>query len=328
MIKKHREIPIKILILEALLRRLPLLHSKRGLLQEELSKCYAGYRGEQSMDYYLAQLPQRNFLIFQDLRLPLSENAYFQIDILLITPSFFIIYEGKNISGHLYFDFNQLIRTLDEIEETFSDPIVQVQNQQYHLGNLLKKHFNKSLPNTSFVVVTNPSSKIEINSNYRTAFEKVIRNPAILQKTEHFSGKHHKEIFDKKELQKLSRILHKLHTPALPNVLEQFNITKDEILQGIYCEGCQSLTTARLQRKWQCTKCGIENTDAYIHALIDYFLLNGKKITNQQCRDFLQLPSNSISSKLLRSLNLSFEGNYRNRVYFLSLNDLQKRLLS
>ncbi|MBW8351459.1 NERD domain-containing protein, partial [Bacillus sp. IITD106] len=136
MIKKFREIPIKILVLEALLRRLPFSHPKRNLLQEELNISYAGYRGEQSMDYFLGQLPQNNYLIFQDLRIPLSENAYFQIDILLLTQSFFIIFEAKNISGHLYFDFNQLIRTLDDKEETFHDPIVQVQNQQYHLANL------------------------------------------------------------------------------------------------------------------------------------------------------------------------------------------------
>ncbi|MBS4199944.1 NERD domain-containing protein [Bacillus sp. FJAT-49732] len=328
MFKKLREIPIKILILEALLRRLSFTHPKRNLLQEELSKGYAGYRGEQSMDYFLAQLPQDNLLIFQDLRLPLAGNTYFQIDILLITPSFFIIYEGKNILGHLYFDFNQLIRTLDDQEEMFLDPIVQVQNQQYHFENLIKKYFNKQLPNTSFVVVTNSSSKIEINPDYRLAFEKVIRTPAILQKTLHYSRKNNKEIFDKKDMQKLSRILLKLHTPAFPNVLEQFQITDDEILSGIYCESCQSLTIVKSYRKWLCTNCGQENNTAFIHALIDFYLLKGKTITNQQCKDFLQLSSSSISSKLLRTLNLSFIGTYRNRAYNLSLSDLQRKLVS
>src|SRR5690606_7807635 len=125
-----------------------------------------------------------------------------------------------------------------------------------------------NLPNTSFVAVTNPSSKIEINPDYHIAFEKVIRNPAIIQKTEHFSRKHSKEILNKKELQKLSRILLKLHTPAFPSVLEQFQISKDEILPGIYCESYQSLSTLKIKRKWLCIKCEKENNEAFIYALI------------------------------------------------------------
>src|SRR5690606_41497936 len=92
--------------------------------------------------------------------------------------------------GTLFFDFNQLIRTYEEKEEIFPDPIVQVQNQQYHLDNLLKKHLNKTVPTTSFVVVTNPSSKIEINSQNHLAKQKAIRNPAILPRFVTYSRQH------------------------------------------------------------------------------------------------------------------------------------------
>ncbi len=46
LIKKAREIPVKILKLEALLRRLALNHQRRKKIGEELAKSYAGYRGE------------------------------------------------------------------------------------------------------------------------------------------------------------------------------------------------------------------------------------------------------------------------------------------
>ncbi len=326
MIKKNRTIPIKILILEALLRRLPENHPKRPKIREELVRSYAGYRGEESLDYYLAQLPPENYYIFQDLRIPISKDTYFQIDILLLSRRYFIIYEAKNMLGTLFFDFNQLVRTYEEKEEIFPDPIVQVQNQQYHLDNLLKKHLNKTVPNTSFVVVTNPSSKIEINSQNHLAKQKVIRNPAILPRFVTYSRQHPTDILDDRELQKITRLLLKFHTPSQPDILSQFQISIDEILPGLYCDRCMSLSIVKVDRTWKCQQCGIENDKAFIQAIMDYFLLIGATITNQQCRAFIQHSSIYVVSRLLRSLKLPYKGSTKGRAYQLSLHDLQKWL--
>ncbi|WP_243292865.1 hypothetical protein [Bacillus sp. FJAT-47783] len=56
MIKKERTKPIKLKKLEALIRRLSSTHPKRPLVQKELAKHLAGYRGEQSIDYHLSHL--------------------------------------------------------------------------------------------------------------------------------------------------------------------------------------------------------------------------------------------------------------------------------
>ncbi|MFL0364403.1 hypothetical protein ACH0BF_15460 [Pseudobacillus sp. 179-B 2D1 NHS] len=53
MIVKERKVPVKILKLEALLRRLPDHHIKRPLIEEELAISKAGFRREQSIDFYL-----------------------------------------------------------------------------------------------------------------------------------------------------------------------------------------------------------------------------------------------------------------------------------
>lgn len=82
----------------------------------------AGYRGEQSLDYYLGFLT--NYFILHDLRLP-DRDHHFQLDTLLISPYFILILEVKNISGTLIFDdhFKQLIRVTPEKEEGFGpDP--------------------------------------------------------------------------------------------------------------------------------------------------------------------------------------------------------------
>lgn len=86
LLKKERLIPIIILVLEALLRRLPQNHLKRDSILDEWSRRYAGYRGEQNVDRFMRnlQLPS-NYFLFHDLRIPLYKDLIFQIDTLLLT---------------------------------------------------------------------------------------------------------------------------------------------------------------------------------------------------------------------------------------------------
>lgn len=64
MIVKERKIPMKILKLEALLRRLPSKHLKRFHIEEELAISKAGFRGEQTIDYYFGFISKEDHLIY------------------------------------------------------------------------------------------------------------------------------------------------------------------------------------------------------------------------------------------------------------------------
>jgi hypothetical protein len=66
LIAKERTIPLIILILEALLRRLPMSHSKYQQISEELGRRHAGYKGEEHLDFYYRSLPKEKYLIFHD----------------------------------------------------------------------------------------------------------------------------------------------------------------------------------------------------------------------------------------------------------------------
>ncbi|MGG1572383.1 nuclease-related domain-containing protein [Fictibacillus sp. NRS-1165] len=85
MIVKPLKIPLIIEKTEALLRRLPQHHPKRPIIEKELASRYKGYRGEQSLDFYLQELPPKNHLIFHDIRLSVL-NTEFQMDLLILTP--------------------------------------------------------------------------------------------------------------------------------------------------------------------------------------------------------------------------------------------------
>jgi hypothetical protein len=70
LIKKQRTKPLKLLKIELILSRLLPNHNKRNDLDNEFAKLNAGFKGEESLDYYLADLKGGSFSIFHDLRLP------------------------------------------------------------------------------------------------------------------------------------------------------------------------------------------------------------------------------------------------------------------
>lgn len=327
LIKKKRQIPSLILKLETLLKRTSIMDPKRKLLEEELSKRYAGYRGEQVMDYYLEHLPnEEGRLIFQDLRLPISEKAYFQIDNLLIAPSYFLIFEGKNITGNLFFEREQLLRTLDEKVDSYPDPILQVENQQYFLKILLGKKGVPFLPSDSFVVVTNSKSIIKPNPHYSKATQKIIRPPGIRSEIEKMAIKHQKMILDKKELERLSKVLLKLHVEEDQDILNMYQMSEKELMKGLFCEECIGFSIVRNNRTWMCSICLKIDNQALIKGLMDYRLLFGTQITNSKFRRFFGIESSHMASKMLRSLNLPSDGSYKQRSYKLSLKDLQRKI--
>jgi hypothetical protein len=117
---KSLEVPLEIYKLKSLESRLNEFHPVLTDVKSELSRRLAGHKGEQSLLYYLQQLPEKDYFIFHHLRLQLGE-FYFQIDYLVLTTKFALILETKNIIGTLFFDsgFGQLIRMKDGEENGF-----------------------------------------------------------------------------------------------------------------------------------------------------------------------------------------------------------------
>ena len=327
LIKKERKVPIKIIKLEALLRRIPSNHQKRKRIEDELAKSYAGFRGEQSLDYHLTCFSNDEYFIFHDLRLPGTENTYFQLDTLILSKRYSLILEVKNISGTLFFDqsFRQLIRTTNDKEDGFPDPILQIRRQKLQVESWLKKHKFQSLPIVPFIVISNPSSIIKTDSHHKKAFQTIVHAATLPTKVELLENRYQKDILTTKELKKISRLLLKQHTQSNPDVLKQFQIKEAEILTGVHCPDCLTLPLIKKRGGWFCHNCELSYKNAHIQSLMDYFLLIRPTITNQQFREFLQVQSISITTKLLNSLNLQHSGRFKDRKYELSFSELQKR---
>ncbi|CAM3902928.1 nuclease-related domain-containing protein [Mesobacillus zeae] len=136
MIVKPRKVPLKIEILEALLRRLPFNHPKIPTIQTALTNRKAGYKGELESDYHLSLLPEKDYFILHDIRLP-HNDTFFQIDSLIICPGFILILDVKNFYGtiHLHPKSDQMVREYEGKEQGFSNPLVQAKRHLYLFHN-------------------------------------------------------------------------------------------------------------------------------------------------------------------------------------------------
>ncbi|WP_367888742.1 nuclease-related domain-containing protein [Alteribacillus bidgolensis] len=68
-------------------------------MEKDAAKWFAGYKGEQSIDYPLTFLPSNKFYIRHGLRL-FDGSHYFQIDTLILSWDFFLILEVKISPEH------------------------------------------------------------------------------------------------------------------------------------------------------------------------------------------------------------------------------------
>lgn len=318
MIKKERKIPLKIEKLEALLRRLPVGHAKRNRVEDELSKSLAGFKGEQSLDYFLSFLPEKETQIFHDLRL--KENGrFFQMDCLIVTSSFLLILEIKNIAGTLFFDplFQQMIRTQNGVDEALPDPLLQLRRQQWQLERWLKDHNITAVPIEGFVVFTIPYTILKTEAN-SSIHQTVIRSSSLPEKFSSLKTFYKNEIFSKKDLQKLSKLLIKQNSPYNPDILELFSVSKSELLTGVHCPNCNLLPLERRRGWWCCSCCALKSKSVVYLALKDYALLINTKIQNKEVRNFLHLSSEMMASRLLSTKELPHIGQNKGRIYDLS----------
>ena len=317
MIAKERTIPIRIQKNDALLRRLPQQHIKRAEIEEDQVKRMAGYRGEQSLDYYLSKLPEKDWIIFHGIRL-FDGKYFFQIDTLILSPYFSLILEVKNFFGTLFFDplLAQLIQTTQNGEEKgYANPIEQANQQSVSLKKWLAKQ-NIHIPIDFLVVISKPSTIIKTPPNNTHFLQKITHTQFLVSKIEKLKIAHKREFFSPKESKKLTRLLLKAHVPETFDCLKFYKISPSELITGVICPNCFTYPMKRHYGTWYCRNCKNKDKHAHLQAVIDFFLLNNDlPITNQQFRQLLHLTSTDVARKMLISLNLPCTGKNKGRIY-------------
>jgi uncharacterized C2H2 Zn-finger protein len=250
------------------------------------------------------------------------DGHFFQIDSILLSEMFVLLIDAKYMTGKLYFDvrFNQLIQIVDGEEKAYSDPLLQKRYHEEQFNKWLLKNKLPAVPLLSLVVVSNSYAIIQTASENRDLHQTVIHHEYLPYKIKKFEENLTNPFLTEKERRKMGHQLIKQHTPPESPILEKMQVSRSELLNGVYCPKCKRLPMKRDYGKWICPYCQHTDKDAHALSLKDYELLISPTITNRELQDFLRCPSDSICKKILRNMDLQSRGVNKGRVYVLPQN--------
>ncbi|NLP49407.1 nuclease-related domain-containing protein [Bacillus sp. RO1] len=319
MIIKEREKPLKLLAHEAAMRRVPKHHPKYPQIEKEYFRLHYGYLGEKAMDYFSSFLPHENYKILHGLRIPDSKDRYFQMDSLLITPTHCLILDSKYIKGKLEFDEDtgMLIRHHEDSHERVGDPLAQLARHKMQLSGLIDKLRLPPISIETQVVISHKSATLFNKSP--TLLNKIVFHTNLPTRIQAISHTHKITRFSAKETNKLVKVLLNRHKDdSTFNLMVYYGLHSSDFIKGVICINCSHAPMKKHYKKWTCAACGHTEMDPISRTIKDYPLLGlGNTITNKQFREFVCIPSISIASKSLFTLNLQHKGNNKGRIYFL-----------
>ncbi|MGM8215424.1 nuclease-related domain-containing protein [Bacillaceae bacterium W0354] len=322
MIVKNIELPMSLLQLACLSIRLDEEHIQFHTINEEYTFYHSGYRGEKSLIYYLKSIDSPNIFIIPNVRLK-TPSGYFQVDALILTPWFILIIEVKNFTGVVRFDhgFGQMFCEIKGVERAYQDPIVQVDNQVFHLQNWLITKGITGIPIESLVVFT--SNHVTLTrSGDMPVDERIIYVGKLIEKFVLLQNKYEKLFLTKSKLTKVANMIKNEHTPQHSNMMKKFNLTPRDLRPGVICSQCLKLPMRRIHGMWLCSFCNNKSKNAHLNAFKDFYLLFKPTITNREARWLLQVNSAKVVNSLLKQLAIRHENDYRYRKYFFKY-DLQ-----
>jgi hypothetical protein len=309
LIIKYRNKPAIIAGYEALLKRLPAHHVKRGGIQDKLNAAKAGLGGEERLDRLLNFFdPPYPYLLLQDMELPDG----LQIDTMMITQSCIFLLEVKNMAGILRFQENpsalHQVTPNGEIRGHKS-PAVQAETAQLKIEKILKL-LNFPLHVHNAIVIAYPSQIVENvppGTKVWSADEVLVRLYNLDVPMPQISLE---------EMKSLGNHLLAMQQRYNPFPLAQkLDIDLKKIENGVFCPRCRLKKMDRFQRKWECKSCFLLSGDAHFEAVEEWFMLCKPTISTNECKDFLGLTSLEAAKRLLKRMDLVEVGGRRHRRY-------------
>lgn len=231
------------------------------------------------------------------------------IDCLIITTSFALILEVKNISGRIDIDDSkhQCIRTrLDGTLEPFSNPTDQARKYQLFIQHLFQQ-WNVRLPVECAVVFAN--HKLILGNI--TSDVPLFHVSGLTYRIHQFFQKYPEKL-SCNQVTNIADKLKSLHTPYQ----WQLKTARHKLRTGVLCERCNKVMHY-LKGSWQCESCQFNSDAALVQAMQDYRLIWNHKITNREFRHFTGIESIYTANYLLKKLNFKSEGKFKDKVYLI-----------
>ena len=306
-----REKPLKLLWLEALLRRLHERDPELSYYTEQFRRLYAGFAGEQRVDREWHEIICPNtFFVLHNIVLENTAMHFHQVDTIFVCRHFILVVEIKNINGRLDFDgaTYQCTRTKsDGTVEGFPNAITQIQRHMQFFKTIFK---NYCFPIEGAVIFSNPSAIIANHPNTVPIFHV----SGLQSHIQHLFTKYTKPIISDEQLTYFVQQIKARHQPQ--EVLT--HIDSSRFRHGVLCPKCQYKKQMLFYRGvWKCVVCHYVSTEIFAEALLDYQLLVGRSITNGQLRAFFGIDSSDAANRLLRKFHFPSTGTTKDRVYHL-----------
>ncbi|WP_394219580.1 nuclease-related domain-containing protein [Halobacillus trueperi] len=295
MIIKPRVIPPDISHLQMLQHRLNPHHPAVSHVEETLSTKQAGWNGEQSLDFHLDYLKGAHYIL-HNLRLH-DGHHFFQMDTVILFPSFILILEAKNMIGQI--SIHREKKEMRRETEGFQDPVEQAERQKYLLEEWLMSKLGIQVPIDFLVVFTNRRCTLEFDSSDSRIYEKVIRASSLMDAVQKKKNVHQGKIFKKEEILQIGHALAEAHQDHVPNYMKRFNLSYSDLQKGVRCPDCGKYSMKRTKMKWICSVCSHISLHAHEQALREYAVLVAKTISNKEARNFLKISSRHVVYRLL-----------------------------
>ncbi|MGV3489679.1 MAG: nuclease-related domain-containing protein, partial [Tuberibacillus sp.] len=297
MFDKERTVPEKIVSMKILLGRLPEDHEKRPIIESELSNREAGYKGEKDADFYLRQLPKEKFRILNGLRLEVDGEA-FQMDTLILTLSYAIIVEIKNLAYKIIYDtiHDQFLQELPGgSQKRYDNPLNQAERQRLCLNKWLYQHGFPPIPIHTLVVNSNPRTILKTSPEKPNNKLNIFNVENLPKQILKIDAGYYKEALDHDILKSLIKALKKAHTPPTYDLLKEYKISYDELIKGVPCPQCGYCPMERQYGCWSCARCQCRSKTAHEPAINNYLVLVKPTITNSECREWLGIESEDLA---------------------------------
>ncbi|MGG0670191.1 nuclease-related domain-containing protein [Lederbergia citrisecunda] len=320
MIYKKRTIPNELKALLSLNKRLPNNHEKKHVVRKNLLICQAGYNGELEFDAHIKEFqPAYPHAILHDLYLQ-QDGAYFQIDSLLITPSFITVIEVKNHKDKTVIKANptQFIRVFQNGDrKPMHNPYIEVDRKIHLLKNWLDKRGIQipidgilAFAHTNELAIEHPSPEMKTMLTYEA--------PA------HFrSLPIDEQILDGHAIYNLAHALLEHHKDYNPFPLaDLYDIVPEDIIPGVICPSCERPGMQWGREKWNCPSCGHTGKTEHHQTVQDWFMLIQPKMTNREFRYFTQLNNRNVARGLLSKSGLQLIGE-RKAAHYILINEGQ-----
>ena len=302
------------LYIEVLAKRILPDDIEASAIQQEFHRLEAGFAGEMKLkqtlsDYYF----KTDHHIFYNFECMNDNGFSHQMDAVLVTSYFIVIFEVKLLSGVLFYKpaQHEFYRIHNEKRENFRNPLDQVYRHQLFLEQCLRK-WQITIPVYFAVVIANQQAILDESLENFPIFH-ISGVPNFIENLYRNTAKSNANI---------SMIVAKLNQlyQTLP---PRRSISLDRLRKGVLCRQCDYKNVMDYHYgTFTCNVCRAKSRDVLFETLFHYRILMGEKISNRQFREFFGMMNIKTCSNILSRLGFEKCGSKRGTYYIIPENIL------